>query len=114
MRENKKSVQTPFHLLNDRQSNEKAKVISSFAMFYDLEDPVSFATQIRNLLLDDGIWVFEQSFLPTMLEANAYDTVCHEHIEYYMSSTQSSWWRTCTRWVVNGKTYTQILNSFDI
>ena len=52
-------------------------------MFYDLEDPVSFAQQIRNLLSNDGIWVFEQSFLPAMIEANAYDTVCHEHIEYY-------------------------------
>lgn len=70
-------------LIKSEIGDKKAKVVSSFAMFYDLEDPVSFATQIRNLLLDDGIWVFEQSFLPTMLEANAYDTVCHEHIEYY-------------------------------
>ena len=70
-------------LIKSEIGDKKVKVISSFAMFYDLEDPVSFATQIRNLLSDDGIWVFEQSFLPAMLEANAYDTVCHEHIEYY-------------------------------
>ena len=71
------------NLIRSEIGNKKAKVISSFAMFYDLEDPVSFAQQIRNLLSNDGIWVFEQSFLPAMIEANAYDTVCHEHIEYY-------------------------------
>jgi len=61
----------------------KAKVITSIAMFYDLEDPVDFAGQICEVLADDGIWVFEQSYLPAMLKMNAYDTICHEHLEYY-------------------------------
>ena len=52
-------------------------------MFYDLEDPIQFMKEIHEILHDDGIWVFEQSYLPTMLEMNAYDTVCHEHISYY-------------------------------
>jgi hypothetical protein len=38
---------------------------------------------VREALAEDGIWVFEQSYMPTMLEMNAYDTVCHEHVEYY-------------------------------
>lgn len=63
--------------------SRKAKVISSIAMFYDLEDPTDFMRQIHEVLDDDGIWVFEQSYLPAMLEVNAYDTVCHEHLEYY-------------------------------
>ncbi|MDX2188971.1 MAG: class I SAM-dependent methyltransferase [Bacteroidota bacterium] len=63
--------------------NKKAKVVSSIAMFYDLEDPTSFMEDIYNVLSDDGIWIFEQSYLLTMLEVNAYDTICHEHIEYY-------------------------------
>lgn len=61
----------------------QAKVITSFSMFYDLEDPPAFVETIRDLLADDGIWVFEQSYMPTMLAMNAYDTVCHEHLEYY-------------------------------
>ena len=52
-------------------------------MFYDLEDPIQFMKEVHEILHDDGIWVFEQSYLPTMLEMNAYDTVCHEHISYY-------------------------------
>ncbi len=62
---------------------EKAKIITSIAMFYDLEDPTDFMRQISECLADDGIWVFEQSYLPLMVERNAYDTVCHEHLSYY-------------------------------
>ena len=62
---------------------EPAKIITSIAMFYDLEDPVGFAKQIASVLADDGVWHFEQSYLPSMLRATSYDTMCHEHIEYY-------------------------------
>lgn len=62
---------------------KKAKVISSIAMFYDLEDPSSFVRQVYEVLADNGIWVFEQSYLPSMLKTNSYDTICHEHLEYY-------------------------------
>lgn len=61
----------------------KAKIITSIAMFYDLEDPVSFVREISASLAPDGIWHFEQSYMPSMLRVNAYDTVCHEHVEYY-------------------------------
>lgn len=61
----------------------KAKIITSIAMFYDLEAPQSFVKEVASVLADDGIWHLEQSYLPAMLAANAYDTVCHEHLEYY-------------------------------
>lgn len=69
--------------IKDLYPSKKAKVISSFAMFYDLERPINFALEIQQALHPEGIWVFEQSYLPSMLHTNAYDTVCHEHIEYY-------------------------------
>lgn len=47
--------------------DKKAKVITSIAMFYDLEDPISFARDIAEVLAEDGIWVMEQSYLPFML-----------------------------------------------
>jgi hypothetical protein len=62
---------------------QKAKVITSIAMFYDLEDPLEFVESITENLDDDGIWHLEQSYLPSMLKTNAYDTICHEHLEYY-------------------------------
>ncbi len=61
----------------------KAKIVTSIAMFYDLEDPLGFVRQVNEILADDGVWLFEQSYLPSMLSSNAYDTICHEHLEYY-------------------------------
>lgn len=63
--------------------NIKCKAISSISMFYDLPDPVQFAKDIYALLDDNGIWTCEQSYMPTMLERNSIDTICHEHLEYY-------------------------------
>lgn len=64
-------------------SQKKLKLITSIAMFYDLDEPLTFAHEIASLLADDGMWVFEQSYLPSMVEKTSYDTVCHEHLEYY-------------------------------
>ena len=64
-------------------NEKKAKIITSIAMFYDLEEPQTFVNNIADVLADDGVWIFEQSYLPLMLSANAYDTICHEHLEYY-------------------------------
>jgi len=61
----------------------RAKVVTSIAMFYDLERPRAFIEEILKVLDDDGIWLFEQSYLPAMLRACSYDTICHEHLEYY-------------------------------
>lgn len=61
----------------------RAKVVTSIAMFYDLERPLDFMRDVRDVLADDGIWHFEQSYLPSMLAATSYDTICHEHVEYY-------------------------------
>ena len=64
-------------------SSRSAKIVTSIAMFYDLEDPVAFARDIAASLDDEGIWYFEQSYMPWMLRSGAYDTICHEHLEYY-------------------------------
>lgn len=70
-------------LLKARFPDKKARIITSFSMFYDLENPLAFMREIYDVLADDGVWVFEQSYMPTMLETNSYDTVCHEHLEFY-------------------------------
>jgi hypothetical protein len=63
--------------------SKKADLITSIAMFYDLEDPVSFAKEISESLSNDGIWYLEQSYLVSMIRSTSYDTICHEHLEYY-------------------------------
>lgn len=58
-------------------------IVTSIAMFYDLEAPTEFARSITELLKPDGLWIFEMSYLPLMLLQNSFDTICHEHLEYY-------------------------------
>ncbi|MFI9630390.1 class I SAM-dependent methyltransferase [Streptomyces sp. NPDC052042] len=67
----------------NRFGARRAKAVTSIAMFYDLPDPMGFMRDVRDILTEDGVWLLEQSYLPAMLEADAYDVVCHEHLEYY-------------------------------
>lgn len=76
--------------VRQRFGRKKASIITSFSMFYDLPDPGAFVRDIAEVLADDGVWIFEQSYLPSMLEHNSFDTVCHEHLEYY-TLKQISW-----------------------
>ena len=72
-----------FEAVKRKLKKQKAKLITSIAMFYDLPDPVKFSKDIYSCLDDKGIWHLEQSYSKFMLEKKSYDTVCHEHLEYY-------------------------------
>lgn len=62
---------------------EKFKIITSIAMFYDIDDPLTFMQGIASLLHNDGVWALELSYLPLLLEQLTYDQICHEHVTYY-------------------------------
>jgi len=66
-----------------RCGDARARIVTSIAMFYDLEKPLDFIREVAEVLSHDGIWHFEQSYMPSMLRMNSYDTICHEHLEYY-------------------------------
>ena len=65
----------------------KPKIITSIAMFYDLDDPQPFVEDIHDILDDDGVWVLQLSYTPLMLKQLAFDNICHEHICYYSLSS---------------------------
>ncbi len=69
--------------VKNMRGNKKAKVVTSIAMFYDLPEPLVIMKDIVNVLDDDGIWVVEQSYMPEMINNTSYDTICHEHLEFY-------------------------------
>jgi SAM-dependent methyltransferase len=73
----------PSENLSRLLEGKQLDLITSIAMFYDLENPVEFVRNIKRFLSPTGIWVFEMSYMPRMLELNSYDTICHEHLEYY-------------------------------
>ena len=66
-----------------KKTNQKIKIITSISMFYDIEKPIKFVNEVFNILDDEGIWHLEQSYMPAMIKNNSYDTICHEHLEYY-------------------------------
>jgi hypothetical protein len=73
----------PSQKLTGLLGGRKLDIVTSIAMFYDLEEPITFCRDIKSILANDGIWAFEMSYMPRMLELNSYDTICHEHLEYY-------------------------------
>ena len=72
----------PF-LADPELRNIRPKVVTSIAMFYDLEDPNTFVADIKNVMRPDGLWIVQMSYLPLMLKTNELGNVCHEHLEYY-------------------------------
>ena len=77
-------------LFRKRLGTARARIVTSIAMFYDLENPLSFMKDVASILDNEGIWHLEMSYLPSMLRTMAYDTICHEHLEYY-SLRQIKW-----------------------
>jgi hypothetical protein len=81
--------------------NKKSKIITSIAMFYDLENPKQFVMDISECLDMEGIWHFEQSYMPSMLRTNSYDTICHEHLEFYSFKVVKNLVESCGMRVVD-------------
>jgi hypothetical protein len=77
------------------KGQRKAKIVTSIAMFYDLEDPVSFTNDIADILADDGIWVLQMADLPNMLAHNMFDNICHEHTTYYSLAPMEYIFKRC-------------------
>lgn len=68
-------------------NGKKAKIITSIAMFYDLEDPNEFVSDIKRCLERDGVWIVQMNYLGLMVENNTFDNISHEHLEYYSLMT---------------------------
>ncbi len=63
--------------------NQKIKIITSIAVFYDVNNPRKFVSDISNIMDPSGIWILEQSYFPHLVKNNAYDSICHEHLTYF-------------------------------
>ena len=72
------------NIYNKIANYKKSKIITSIAVFYDLQNPVKFIQDIKSILDTKGIWVLEQSYFPLLIKNNAYDSICHEHLSYFM------------------------------
>lgn len=83
-------LQIPTFFSADRYmevAGRQADIVTSIAMFYDLPDPIGFSRDVKSILAPEGVWILEQSYTPWVLRNFAYDTICHEHLEYYTYTT---------------------------
>jgi len=70
-----------------KYADRKVKIATTIAMFYDLEDPISFSSDVKEILDDNGLWIIQLSYTPLMLKQLAFDNICHEHVCYYSLSS---------------------------
>ncbi len=82
---NIKVINNYFNSKNFKENfpSKKAKIITSCAMFYDLEDPLKFVMDIEDILDEDGVWCCQISYLDSMIRFNNFYDICHEHLSYY-------------------------------
>lgn len=69
--------------LSSKYGTKKAKIITCIAMFYDVENPISFLKDVEEIMDDEGLLVLQLSYTPLMLRQLAFDNICHEHLYYY-------------------------------
>ena len=67
-----------------KKINQKFKVITALSVFYDLQNTNSFLRDVSKLLDNkNGIFLLEHTDLLSIIKKNLFDTICHEHLEYY-------------------------------
>lgn len=69
------------------EKNKLVKIFTACAMFYDLDNPNQFVSDIKDMLDLDGVFVIQLSYLPAMLKNMNFYDICNEHLEYYSLNT---------------------------
>ena len=67
------------------KTKKKFKIITALSVFYDAINPNKFIKDAKCLLSEDGIFLLEFADLASIIENKMFDTICHEHLEYYSS-----------------------------
>ena len=66
-----------------KNTKKKFKIISALSVFYDMKNPNIFLDDVCKLLDANGILLLEQADLASIIKLKMFDTICHEHLEYY-------------------------------
>lgn len=68
-----------------KMTKKKFKIITALSVFYDSENPDKFIKDVKKLLANDGVFLLEFADLASIVKNKLFDTICHEHLEYYSS-----------------------------
>ena len=69
----------------EKITKKKFKIITALSVFYDAADPNKFVHDVKKILAQDGIFLLEFADLASIIQNKMFDTICHEHLEYYSS-----------------------------
>ena len=72
-----------YKAIQKKKINKKFKIITALSMFYDLPNPNKFLEDVKKVLDKEGIFVLEHADLLSIIKNCQFDTICHEHLEYY-------------------------------
>ena len=72
-----------YKAIRKKKINKKFKIITALSMFYDLPNPNKFLEDAKKVLDKEGIIVLEHADLLSIIKNCQFDTICHEHLEYY-------------------------------
>ncbi len=64
-------------------SRGRASVVTAFNVFAHADDMSGFIESVRLLLADDGVFVFEASYLLDIIDHALVGTIFHEHLSYH-------------------------------
>lgn len=65
------------------KTKNKFKIITALSVFYDLNNPNKFLKDVHDILDENGLFLLEFADLASLIKLNMFDTICHEHAEYY-------------------------------
>ena len=69
----------------EKKTKKKFKIITALSVFYDSIDPNKFLKDVKKVLSKDGVFLLEFADLASIIKYKMFDTICHEHLEYYSS-----------------------------
>ena len=83
-----------FDVIKKKGIDKKFKIITALSMFYDLPDPNKFLKDVKKVLHKDGVFILEHADLLSIIKNCQFDTICHEHLEYYSSKITAELMKT--------------------
>lgn len=66
-----------------REERGSATIVTANNVFAHTDDLGAMADGVRSLLADDGVFVFEVSYLLDMIDGMIFDLIYHEHLDYH-------------------------------
>ena len=77
------------------------KIITANNVFAHVPDLKNFALGVKNILSDDGVFIFEVSYLKDVIKKLTFDTIYHEHMSYHSLKPLKNFFRSIKMQIID-------------